>query len=65
MDSANMRNMLRAFGGDPDGKLSLLLDYTGRPGESVADPWYTDDFDATWRDVYAGCTGLLIKLQER
>ena len=64
MDGANMRNMLRAFGGDPDGKLSTLLDYAGRPGESVADPWYTDDFDATWRDVRDGCAGLLNILQE-
>ena len=64
MDRSNMRNMLRVFGGDPEGKLSLLLDYAGRPGESVADPWYTDDFDATWRDVYDGCAGLLNILQE-
>ena len=58
MDSANLRNMHRICGGDPDGKLRLLMDYTDRPGD-VADPWYTDDFDATWRDVLAGCQGLL------
>ena len=58
MDRANLRNMRRICGGDPDGKLHLLLDYTDRPGE-VADPWYTDDFDATWRDVEEGCQGLL------
>ena len=45
-------------GGDPDGKIHLLLDYTDRPGD-VADPWYTGDFDATWRDVEEGCRGLL------
>ncbi len=58
MDSANLRNMGRICGGDPAGKLHLLLDYTDRPGD-VADPWYTGDFQATWRDVLAGCQGLL------
>ena len=62
MDSSNLRNMRRIFGGDPDGKLSLLLDYTNRPGD-VADPWYTGDFDATWQDVEEGCRGLLNKLR--
>lgn len=57
MDHANLRNMQRICGGDPEGKLSLLLDYTDRPGD-VADPWYTGDFEATWRDVLAGCQGL-------
>ena len=63
MDGANIRNMHSFFGGDPEGKMSLLLDYTDRPG-SVADPWYTRDFDATWRDVHEGCTELLIRLTE-
>ena len=58
MDRANLRNMHRICGGDPDGKLHLLMDYTGRPGD-VADPWYTGDFETTWRDVLAGCRGLL------
>ncbi|MBQ7238750.1 MAG: low molecular weight phosphotyrosine protein phosphatase [Bacteroidales bacterium] len=58
MDQYNLRNMLRMCGGDPDGKIHLLLDYTNRPGD-VADPWYTDNFDATWRDCMEGCTGLL------
>ena len=58
MDNANMRNMKRFWGGDPEGKIRMLLDYTQRPGE-VADPWYSGDFETTWRDVYAGCKGLL------
>ena len=58
MDGANLRNMRRICGGDPEGKISLLLDFTDRPGD-VADPWYTGDFDAAWRDVLAGCQGLL------
>ena len=64
MDQANLRNMKRICGGDPEGKLHLLLDYTSRPGD-VADPWYTGDFDATWRDVLAGCQGLLRSLTTR
>ena len=61
MDGANLRNMRRLSGGDPAGKCSLLLDHTGRPGD-VADPWYTGDFDATWRDVLSGCRALLEEL---
>ena len=63
MDHANFRNMTRICGGDPEGKIHLLLDFTSRPGE-VADPWYTGDFTATWRDVEAGCNGLLDKLKK-
>ena len=61
MDEANRRNMFRFFGGDTQGKISLLLDYTQRPGD-VADPWYTGDFKATWRDVTGGCLALLRRL---
>ena len=61
MDDANLRNMRRLFGGDPDGKCQLLLSYTGS-ARGVADPWYTRDFDATWNDVYAGCKALLEQL---
>ena len=64
MDSANLRNMRRFYGGDPAGKIHMLLDYAGRPGEEVADPWYTGDFQATWQDVSAGCAGLLAQLTE-
>ena len=63
MDGRNVRDMQRIFGGDPQNKVSLLLDYTDRPG-SVADPWYTGNFDATWKDVNEGCTGLLAFLKE-
>ena len=63
MDQWNLRNMNRMLGGDPEGKISLLLDYTNRPGE-VSDPWYTDNFEATWKDCLEGCTGLLKILTE-
>ena len=58
MDRANLRNMYRICGGDFNGKMHLLMDYTAHSGD-VADPWYTGDFETTWRDVLAGCRGLL------
>ncbi len=62
MDASNMRNLHRIFGGDPKGKLHMLMDYTNRPG-NVADPWYTGDFEATWQDVLEGCREILEALK--
>ena len=64
MEGANLKNMQRICGGDPAGKMHRLLDYTDRPGD-VADPWYTGDFEATWRDVSTGCQGLLASIQNK
>ena len=64
MDEENMWDMRRICGGDYDNKLHLLMDYTDRSG-NVADPWYTRDFDATWRDVEEGCRGLLAHLEDK
>ncbi len=64
MDRANFRNTQRLTGPDREGKIRLLLDYTGE-GRDVADPWYTGDFEATWRDVTAGCEALLRALTEK
>lgn len=61
MDSANIRALRRASGGDPEGKVRLLLSYTPHPRD-VADPWYTGDFDAAWNDIYTGCQALLDSL---
>ena len=61
MDSANIRNMTRICGGDPEDKIKLLLNYAGLKRD-VADPWYTGDFDATWNDVTKGCKALLESL---
>ena len=58
MDTANIRNMNRIAGGDPDEKIYKLLTFAGS-GRDVADPWYTGDFDATYEDVVAGCEGFL------
>ena len=64
MDEANRRNITRMCGGDPEGKVSLLLDHTDCPRE-VADPWYTGDFQRTWLDVSEGCTALLAKIRKK
>ncbi len=58
MDRSNLRGMQRICGGDPEGKFYLLMDFTDRAGD-VADPWFTRDFETTWRDVSEGCQGLL------
>ena len=62
MDAWNIRNILRICGSDPEGKIRMLMDFTCRPGD-VADPWYTGDFEATWRDVLEGCQEILSKIK--
>ena len=64
MDSNNVRNLNRIIGSDPDGKVYKLLDFTERTGASIADPWYTGNFDETYRDVLEGCEGFLKKVSE-
>ena len=63
MDSANIRNMHRIFGADPDGKVVRLLDLTDEPRD-VADPWYTGNFEVTYHDVVKGCEALLEKIKK-
>lgn len=65
MDSNNVRNLHRIIGEDKEGKVSMLLDYTARPGASIADPWYTGNFDVTYDDIVEGCEGFLKYLQDR
>ena len=57
MDGANIRNMHRLFGGDPKGKIKKLLDYAD--GGDISDPWYSGDFETTYKDVCKGCEGLI------
>ena len=64
MDSANIRNMLYIFGNDPDRKIHKLMDYTSRGGD-VADPWYSRNFEVTYKDVLDGCTALLDELIDK
>ena len=64
MDGANLRDTLRIFGGDPEGKVRKLLDFTGRGGD-VADPWYTRDFTAAERDIDDGVRALIGYLKNK
>lgn len=57
MDDYNVKNMLKIFGGDPQNKIKKLLEYANS-SRSVADPWWTGDFDATYRDVKQGTDAL-------
>ena len=61
MDSANVRNLNRIFGGDKDNKIHKLMEFTSRGGD-VADPWYSDRFDIAFDDIYEGCDALLNNL---
>lgn len=64
MDSANIRNMNRIFGSDKDGKIYKLMTFAGKSGD-VADPWYSRDFEAAYRDIDEGCRGLIKHLLEK
>ncbi len=57
MDEMNIRNIMRIIKSDPEGKVSLLLSHAGM-SSSIADPWYTGNFDDTYRDVLLGCKAL-------
>ena len=61
MDGANIRNMTRIAGEEFSPKIHLLLDFTNRPG-NIADPWYTGEFETTYRDISEGCEGLISRL---
>ena len=64
MDTANVRGIERITGGDPAHKVHLLLEFAGER-RSIADPWYTGDFDETYRDVLRGCSALYEKLKRQ
>lgn len=57
MEQDNIRNLLRRMD-DPEGKIHNLLEYAGS-SRDIADPWYTGNFDTTYRDVVEGCKALL------
>lgn len=58
MDNMNIRNMYRILDNDSEGKICKLMDFTDRGGD-VADPWYSRNFEAAYRDIYDGCQGLI------
>ena len=62
MDERNRENMKCIFGGDPEGKVSLLEDYTDHP-HPIADPWYTGEFRTCYEDIAEGCEGLFEKIK--
>lgn len=62
MDSNNIRNMMRIFGSDPEGKVHTLLEFAGEKSD-VADPWYSGRFDVAYSDILKGCTALINKLK--
>ncbi len=61
-DKENIQKMKEYFGGDPERKIHLLMDYTEKPNIVIEDPWYTGDFDRAWDDICEGCLGLLNSL---
>lgn len=63
MDERNRENMKRIFGGDSEGKVSLLGEYTDRP-HPIADPWYSGEFRSCYEDIRKGCEALFTKLSE-
>ena len=70
MDAADLKDMKAVYGGDPEGKLSLLLDHTpesdtAHHNRDVVDPWYTRKFNIAWDDIFTGCTALFEKLRPR
>ena len=60
IDTWNVKNLNRIIGSDSLGKVKKLLDFAG--GGDIADPWYTGNFEDTYRDVVTGCKGLLKQL---
>ena len=63
MEERNIRNILRIVGKDPEHKIKLLLDYSDHPRD-IADPWYTGNFESTYRDVVEGCERFLLYLEQ-
>lgn len=59
MDDENMWDMKRIYGGDPEGKLSMLLDWAGKPGREIDDPWYTRDFSGVLKQIEEGVRGMM------
>ena len=64
MDTWNIQNINRICGGDPEKKVYKMLDFSSRIGSDVLDPWYTGDFETTYKDIYEGCCGLLSEIKK-
>ena len=58
MEPYNLRNMLRITGGDPDGKIRLLMSFAGSD-DAIDDPWYTGRFAEVYSQIERGCRAML------
>jgi len=58
MEMMNVKDILRIADNADAHKVCRLLDFTDAPAD-IDDPWYTGDFDTTFREVSAGVRGLL------
>ena len=58
MDASNLRMLRYIIPDDPQGKVHLMMSYTGR-SRDVADPWYTGDFETTFQDILTACEAML------
>ena len=65
MATENLYDMKRIYGGDPDGKISLLRSWAGEPGMEIDDPWYTRDFRGALRQIEEGCEEIIRGLSDR
>lgn len=63
METMNVRDLMRIIGFDKDHKVKKLLDFTNHGGD-IADPWYSGDFTATYRDIVEGCEAIIKKYKE-
>ena len=64
MDEENLWDLDRIYGGDPEEKLSLLMDWAGHKGREIEDPWYTRNFDRVLGQIEEGCDGIIRFLQD-
>ena len=62
METRHLQEMRHIAGGDPEGKIVRLLDYTDDPHD-IADPWYSGDFDGVYAEIEKGCEALLQALR--
>ena len=65
MDEENLWDLRRIYGGDPEEKISLLMDWAGQRGREIEDPWYTRNFDRVLRQIEEGCDGIIRTLAQR
>lgn len=58
MEDKNITNILRIIGEDNENKVFRLLDFSENHRD-IEDPWYTGNFDVTYKDIEEGCRKFL------